>query len=90
MITLGCVRNTPKRLKSMAMTISVRSQANPATEAPSSEPKTPAEQLRAKAMKARTQAMGWRIMARVRPWTVLAEAELKWVPSTAAMMSAGR
>lgn len=83
-------RCTPKRLKSIAMTISVSSQASAATKAPSSEPRTPTEQLRKKATKARKQAMGWRIMARVRPWTMLAEAVLKWVPSTAAMMSAGR
>ena len=81
--------HTPKSEKSTAMTISVSSQANPATRAERSEPKTPAPSASRKAMKARPQAMGCRIMTCVSPSALLEPTLSKRLPSMAAMMAAG-
>ena len=85
----GKRRHTPNKLKSIAMTTSVSTQASSATSAPSKDPTTPAPQLSAKAMKATAQAIGWSIIAFVRPSTVSEVVLLNGVPSTADMMSAG-
>ena len=82
-------RRTPNKLKSIAITTSVKIHASAATIAPSRDPTTPAPQLRAKAMKATPQAIGCRIIAPVRPLTVSDADLLNSVPSTADMMSAG-
>ena len=64
----------------MAITTRVKIQAMAAIRAPIKEPSTPAPQLMRKATKARKQAMGWRIMAWVRPSTECRAAKLKSVP----------
>ena len=80
---------TPKRLKSTAITTSVNTHASAATIAPSSDPTTPAPQLKAKARKANPQTIGCRIITLVSPSTVSEAALLNGVPSMADMMSAG-
>lgn len=71
---------TPKMEKSIAITTKVKIQAKAATEAPRSDPTTPAPRLKRKAIKDRAQAMGWRTIARVKPSTVSDAELLKWVP----------
>lgn len=83
------VQRTPNKLKSIAMTTSVNTHASAATNAPSRDPTTPAPQLSAKAMKAKAQAIGCKIIALVRPSTLSEAALLNTVPSMAEMMSAG-
>lgn len=80
---------TPNNVKSIAMTTKVKIQARPATAAPRSEPTTPAPMERQKAMKARAHAMGWRIIAYVRPSADADAALLKPVPSIWRIMTAG-
>jgi len=79
----------PNSVKSIAMTARVMIQATAETNAESKAPKKPAPSARKKAMNARTQAMGCRIIAWVRPSAVLDDATLKDVPSISAMMEAG-
>lgn len=63
--------------------------AIPDTNEANRAPKTPAPSARRKAMKERPQAMGCRIMTRVRALVVSVEAVLNVVPSIWEMMLAG-
>ena len=71
---------TPKRLKSIAITTTVSTQATNATKAPRIDPTTPAPALSAKARNAMAHAMGCRIITFVSPSTLSAAARLNTVP----------
>lgn len=71
------------------MAISVKIQANAATAAERTDPKTPAPRARRKAMKAKPHAMGWRIMTWVRPSALLEPTVSKRLPSMVDMMAEG-
>ncbi len=79
----------PAQTKSVAMTTIVTMKVTPATIDASSEPRKPEPRASKKAMNARPQAIGCRIMTRVRASAVSPDAALKPVPSIWAMMAAG-
>lgn len=79
----------PKSTKSVTMTTSVTSHAMAATIEANTAPQMPEPSARRKAMKARPQAMGWRIMTRVRAFELSVAAVVNWVPSMVLMMAAG-
>jgi len=79
----------PKRVKSIAIAMSVIAKVmNVRIEARRDKMTPPGIEMR-NAMNARPQAIGWRIMAPVRPLAESAAAREKPVPSIVAMMSDG-
>lgn len=79
----------PNRTKSHAMTTIVMIHVTAATIDAINAPMTPAPRARRNAMNARPQAMGWRIMTRVRAFDVSVDAALKVVWSICDMIAAG-
>lgn len=79
----------PNATKSVAMTTSVRTNVNAETREAKKEPQKPEPIAKKKAMKAKPQAMGWRIITLVRAFAVSPDAVLKPVPSIWAMIVAG-
>jgi hypothetical protein len=71
----------PAHTKSVAMTTSVMMNVTPETMDARREPQTPLPRARRKAMKARPQAMGCRIITLVSAFAVSPLAVLKPVPS---------
>lgn len=86
---LTLLRMMPNEAKSVAMTTRVMTHARALTRDARRAPQTPLPRARRKAMKERTQAIGWRIMTLVRPSAVAEPAVENPVPSTAPMMYAG-
>lgn len=81
--------HTPNIAKSIAMTTKVTTHARNAKILAKTAPMTPAPRARRNAMKARPQAMGWRIMTFVRALALSEAAVLKEVPSALDMTLAG-
>jgi len=79
----------PKATKSVAITTMVIIHEIAATEAAKIAPQKPEPMARRKAIKVKPQAMGWRIMTRVRAFEVSIEAVVKVVWSMASMIAAG-
>ena len=79
----------PKATKSVAMTTIVIIQATAATSDAKSAPMTPEPRARRKAMNARANATGCKIMTRVSASDVFSDAVLKSVLSISAMICAG-
>jgi len=77
------------RTKSVAITTTVMIHVTAANRDASKDPQTPAPSARRKAINAKPQAMGWRIMTRVRALVVSIDALLKSVLSILSMMTAG-
>ena len=82
-------RKIPNKLKSVAITIRHKIQATNAAKTPKRDPIVPAPMDTIQAMKATPQAMGCRIMARVRLSEVPASMSESWVRSVAAITCAG-
>jgi len=80
---------TPKRVRSVAMTATVRAQVTAETRDARRAPQTPAPTARRNAIKARPVTIGWRIITRVRALVESSEAVLKEVWSIPAMIAAG-
>jgi len=79
----------PKETKSVTITTRVMIHATAATTEANMAPMKPDPRARRKAMNATPQAIGWRIMTRVRPLAVSPETVEKPVPSMEDMMAAG-
>ena len=79
----------PNKLKSVAVTIKHSIQATKAVKTPKRDPIVPAPMDTIQAMKATPQAMGCRIMARVRLSEVPDSISENWILSILAMTCAG-